>query len=123
LLLLRAVSGTAIVVQGGFYLGEPGRTLATWVVGLTALLVGSLILVGFVTPVAGAAAGLGTVAAMLSLLPPSTKSVFDSTPSLIFGMTMLVTIVSVGPGAFSLDARMFGRREIIIPLPPSRSDR
>jgi hypothetical protein len=34
---------------------------------------------------------------------------------------MLVTIIGLGPGAFSLDARMFGRREIIIPPRASQS--
>jgi hypothetical protein len=33
-----------------------------------------------------------------------------------------VAVVFLGPGAFSLDARLFGRREIIIP-PVSRSPR
>ncbi len=28
---------------------------------------------------------------------------------------ILVALVFLGPGAFSLDARLFGRREIIIP--------
>jgi hypothetical protein len=30
-------------------------------------------------------------------------------------MTMVLAIIGLGPGAFSVDARVFGRREIIIP--------
>jgi putative oxidoreductase len=30
-------------------------------------------------------------------------------------ITLAVTIALLGPGAFSLDARMFGRREILVP--------
>jgi hypothetical protein len=28
---------------------------------------------------------------------------------------MLLALILIGPGAFSVDARLFGRREIIIP--------
>jgi hypothetical protein len=40
---------------------------------------------------------------------------FDSKPALIFALTMLLAIIGAGPGRFSVDARVFGRREIIIP--------
>jgi hypothetical protein len=33
---------------------------------------------------------------------------------------MLIVIVILGPGAFSVDSRLFGRREVIIPSPPPR---
>ena len=36
---------------------------------------------------------------------------------LIFAGIMAAAIVFLGPGAFSVDARLFGRREIIIPPP------
>jgi len=32
-----------------------------------------------------------------------------------------VALVCLGPGAFSLDARLFGRRELIIPSPSQKS--
>jgi hypothetical protein len=32
---------------------------------------------------------------------------------------MLVELILLGPGAFSVDARLFGRRKIIIPPPVS----
>ena len=41
--------------------------------------------------------------------------VFDARLSLILLMAMTVAIFLLGPGAYSLDARLFGRREIIIP--------
>ena len=55
------------------------------------------------------------VAVWLSLLPGSASTIFDSKPSTIFALTMLVTIIGLGPGAFSVDARILGRREIGIP--------
>ncbi len=115
MLLLRAVLALALLAQGRFYLREADDAKVTWLIGLAALASGTLLLVGFLTPIAGAVAGLGTVALGFSLLPPCTSTVFDSKLAIVFAVAMLLGIVVLGPGAFSLDARMFGRREIIIP--------
>jgi hypothetical protein len=55
-----------------------------------------------------------------SLLPESTRTLFDAGLPVILAGTILVSIVLPGPGAFSVDARLFGRREIIIPPSVSR---
>jgi hypothetical protein len=36
-------------------------------------------------------------------------------PATIFLIVMAATVLLLGPGAFSLDSRLFGRREIVIP--------
>jgi len=118
LLLLRAVLGSALVTDGGFYLGTRPSSVATLWLGLASLAAGVLLLIGFMTPLAALAAALGGAGAALASLPPSGAHVFDSTPSAIFALTILLTIAGTGPGRFSVDARIFGRREIIIP--PSR---
>jgi uncharacterized membrane protein YphA (DoxX/SURF4 family) len=89
--------------------------------GLSAFAAGALLLAGFATPIIGALVAVTAAAVGLSLLPGCAPTLFDSKISLIFGLTMLVTIIGLGPGAFSLDARMFGRREIIIPPRASQS--
>jgi uncharacterized membrane protein YphA (DoxX/SURF4 family) len=119
LLLLRAVIGIAIVIQGGSYVGAPDATPASWVVGLSALGSGCMLLIGFLTPLAGVIVALDVVGIPMSVLPVTTSVVFDSRPALIFGLTILLAIIGAGPGRFSVDARVFGRREIIIPLPHS----
>jgi uncharacterized membrane protein YphA (DoxX/SURF4 family) len=90
--------------------------------GLLALACGALLLLGFLTPVAAALAGLGAVCVAASLLPACMPTVFNSKPAIVFAGTMLVVLILLGPGAYSLDARAFGRREIIIPpsISPSR---
>lgn len=40
----------------------------------------------------------------------------------IYAIVLAAAIILLGPGAFSLDARFFGRREIIIPKKSSVSD-
>ena len=121
MLLLRAVFGMVLLVEGGFYIGEANPTPPSWFIGLLAFAAGVLLLIGFFTPIVGAVVAAGAAGVGLSLFPASTGSLFDSRISLIFGLTMLVTIIGLGPGAFSIDARVFGRREIIIPPRTSHS--
>jgi uncharacterized membrane protein YphA (DoxX/SURF4 family) len=42
-------------------------------------------------------------------------NLLNAKPSQILATTIAVSIALLGPGAFSVDARLFGRREIIIP--------
>ena len=59
------------------------------------------------TPIAAIAIGLAAAGLVLS-------SLFD-TGQTAFNVIVLTTAIALlGPGAFSIDARMFGRREIII---------
>lgn len=109
--------GVAIIVEGGAYLGVPEATVASWLVGLTALISGCLLLIGFLTPLAGLMVGLDVAGVFLSAPPSTTAGVFDSRAALVFGLTILLAVIVAGPGRFSVDARVFGRREIIIPLP------
>jgi uncharacterized membrane protein YphA (DoxX/SURF4 family) len=115
------VLGLVIVTEGRFYLEEPNPTAGVWLVGLSALVAGGLLLVGFLTPIVAGLAAIGAVGVGLSMLPASTPTLFESRIPFIFGLTMLVTIMGLGPGAFSMDARVFGRREIIIPPRASES--
>jgi uncharacterized membrane protein YphA (DoxX/SURF4 family) len=115
LLLLRVVLAIALLVQGGLYIGGQTSAGSAWLAGLAALAAGSLLLVGFLTPVAGLIAAVGAAGIALSLFPKSSPTVFDSVPAVIYALTMLLTVIGTGPGRFSVDARIFGRREIIIP--------
>jgi uncharacterized membrane protein YphA (DoxX/SURF4 family) len=115
LLLQRAVLALVLLAEGGCYMGEPNPTPATWFMGISAFAAGGLLLIGFSTPIVAGVVAVGVAGIGLSVLPACTPSLFDSKISIIFGLTMLITIVGLGPGAFSVDARVFGRREIIIP--------
>lgn len=105
-----------IIVQGGHYLGAPEATVASWLLGLTALVSGCLLLIGFLTPLAGLMVGIDVAGIFLFALPSTTPGVFDSRAALVVGLTILLAIIGAGPGRFSV----FGRREIIIPLPLPR---
>ncbi|HTR34337.1 MAG TPA: hypothetical protein VMH80_00445 [Bryobacteraceae bacterium] len=123
LLLLRAVLGLVIVMEGRFYIGGPNATPGSWFMGVSAFLAGALFLVGFLTPIITAVVTIGLLSASMALLPTCMPNLFDSRITIVFGLTILVAILGLGPGAFSVDARLFGRREIIIPPPISSSRR
>ena len=112
---MRAVLGLVVLVEGKHYIGETNATFGSWIIGLLAMVAGSLLVVGLMTPVIGAVVAAGIVGMAVSILPGCVPTLFDSRISLVLGLTVLVAIVGLGPGAFSVDARLFGRREIIIP--------
>jgi hypothetical protein len=123
LLLLRAAIGITTIIQGGLYLADPGTlTLQTGAVGLAAVGSGALLSIGFLTPIAAALVGVGALGIAFAWFPAATPNLFDAKLPIVFALIMSAAIVFLGPGAFSLDARLFGRREIIIP-PVSRSPR
>jgi uncharacterized membrane protein YphA (DoxX/SURF4 family) len=122
LLLLRAVSGAALLVQSAFYFREPPPTPAVCLAGCSGLAAGALLLTGLLTPIAATIATLDFLSIALAMAPATTPSLFDSKLAVIFAMAMLLAVIVLGPGAFSIDARLFGRREIIIPPSFSRDD-
>jgi uncharacterized membrane protein YphA (DoxX/SURF4 family) len=110
-----------VFVSGVFYFRATNTTSAQLTAGLT-LIVGSvLLLIGFLTPMAGGIVAFGALGIWLSLLPLSARTLFDPSVAVVFGATILLAVVILGPGAFSVDARVFGRREIIIPPPIKRT--
>ena len=123
LLLLRAAVGSAFIVQGVAYIMDwhalrlPARAIA-----LLMVVSGATLVLGYLTPCAGILAGLFSIGGTLSWFPAPNVDLFEARLTAVLTTVILAALVCLGPGAFSLDARLFGRREIIIPL-VSRSPR
>jgi len=113
LLLLRAAVGAVAMWCGIAGLGGSGFALATLADGLAALS-GVMLLIGIFTPIASGAIALGAAVMALSGVP-SPADALASKVLTIFVAVVAVAVTLLGPGALSLDARLFGRREIIIP--------
>jgi uncharacterized membrane protein YphA (DoxX/SURF4 family) len=109
-----AVALSAIVQGIGTFMGSPAQILS-WTIGSLEILVGTALLTGFMTPVAGICASLGNLAIGISWFQTSGDNAHDKTAAALYLLVISIAITLLGPGAFSLDARLFGRREIIIP--------
>jgi uncharacterized membrane protein YphA (DoxX/SURF4 family) len=121
--MVRAVLGAAMILEGRYYIGGSDPTMTAWILGFAAVAGGGLLLIGFLTPIIGLTVAAGIMGTAISLWPASAPNVFESKPAVVFAFTMLLTLIGLGPGAFSVDARLFGRREIIIPPRTSPSQR
>jgi uncharacterized membrane protein YphA (DoxX/SURF4 family) len=77
-----------------------------------------LLVIGFLTPAASAVVAVTFAAIVLSRVVGLPLSSFVDRDAGLFVIADAVAIVLIGPGAFSLDARLFGRREIVIPHDP-----
>lgn len=111
---MRTLVAVTLIARALTYIasGQPGAL--KWSVTAIVFVTASCLLVGFLTPVVATVVGLSAAALAVS-------SVFDVNQTLLNVIVLTVAIALLGPGAFSLDARMFGRREILIPSTPRSS--
>ncbi|HTA59337.1 MAG TPA: hypothetical protein VK805_14330 [Candidatus Baltobacteraceae bacterium] len=94
---------------------ELGVLLSTAILLLSSV----LLLIGFLTPILSLLAALECLAIVSSWFPFQLLTPFESKLALIPIIVIAAAIALLGPGAFSLDARLFGWKEIVIP-PASR---
>jgi len=115
LLLMRMAVSFGAFVQGINTLIEANPQIFSWAIGSLEIIVGAALLIGFLTPITGAAASIGNMAIGLSWFLSSGENAHDKVVAGLYLTVISIAITLLGPGAFSLDARLFGRREIIIP--------
>jgi uncharacterized membrane protein YphA (DoxX/SURF4 family) len=119
---LRIAVGVNSIIYGGVYLSNRAHpVILELAAGLIVVAAAAFVLIGLLTPVMGTITGLGVIGTSLSGTPESAARLLSSNSSEILILTMTAAIFFLGPGAFSLDARPFGRREIIIPGTSRRS--
>ncbi len=83
-------------------------------------LTGIFIVIGFLTPIVSPLAALECAAALVwSTLP---WGLLSSSLVVFRLIAMFVAIALIGPGSFSMDAHIFGWKEIVIPSPTPRKE-
>ena len=108
--------GCSLIVQGVGYLQTASHSLAACCLAAFTFAAAAFLLVGLMTPFVAVLVAGGGIGFALSLIPLPGVAPFDSYPAIINLIVLSIAIALLGPGAFSLDSRMFGRREITIPL-------
>ena len=123
LLLLRSTIGFTAAVQGVLYLLDGCTGLAgAWVAAALLIPSGSSLLIGFLTPAVSILVALGNLGILLSWFPPP-WNIFNAKLATALMMVTSLAVAFLGPGAFSLDSHLFGRREINIPKAPPTTKR
>lgn len=116
LLLLRLALGGSVSIHAVQCLVENGMLVQSAAFfNLIGIISGLAIIVGFLTPIASSITAL-VVLTLAILNPDACSSPLVKTN---FGFVVMLTVSAVipllGPGAFSIDAHLFGRRKVIIP--------
>jgi uncharacterized membrane protein YphA (DoxX/SURF4 family) len=113
LLLLRLVVGGAASVQAWLLItANHGAVNSSVVVALLAFVVGLALIAGFMTPIASVLLSAGGLLLMVDSSVPGHLLLFESGMARLEFIVMSAALISLGPGALSLDARLYGRREI-----------
>jgi uncharacterized membrane protein YphA (DoxX/SURF4 family) len=118
LFLIRALVGCSVIALGVGYFQAANQRILSLGLGIVMFAGGVCLVAGLMTPLIAILAAAGGIGIALSWLPSPDLSLFDSYLTIINLIVLSIAIALLGPGAFSLDARMFGRREI--PIPSSR---
>ena len=106
LLLLRGFIALILIDQCLAYIRSGSPDLLDWLVVTFVVVSGGCLLVGFLTPIVAVVVGVSAISFVIPTLP------FNHTA--VDVIILATALALLGPGAFSVDARLFGRREILI---------
>jgi len=114
LLLLRLVVGGAASSQAWMLISANHGAVSTSVIVVASLafVVGLALIIGFMTPIAGVLLGAGGFLLTVDASTALQLSLFESGLARIEFIAISAALIPLGPGALSLDARRYGRREI-----------
>ena len=113
LLLLRLVVGGAASSQACLLItASHGAVNTSVVVALLAFVTGLALIIGFMTPLASVLLSAGGVILMVNSSITGHLLLFQSGMARLEFIAISAALISLGPGALSVDARLYGRREI-----------
>jgi uncharacterized membrane protein YphA (DoxX/SURF4 family) len=113
LLLLRLVVGGAASSQAWLHIAaNHGALNSSVAVDLLAFVTGLALIIGFMTPIASVLLSAGGLLLMVNSSITGHLLLFESGMARLEFIAMSAALISLGPGALSVDARLYGRREI-----------
>jgi uncharacterized membrane protein YphA (DoxX/SURF4 family) len=117
LVLLRLTLGLTGITEG-VSIATRGSDLASQCLGIILGSAGAFVAIGLYTSVSATAAATSILCGALFLVDVPRFVLLQSWPTAAIVIVLALAIALLGPGLFSIDARLFGRREIIIPRRP-----
>ena len=110
------IGGMTVSFAARWLAGSAERTAYVWAIGIASVMCGTMLVVGFMTLVAGVLASVSIVAISFS------TQAFAPSMSPAVALNLLTAILALGlaltgPGAFSIEGHLYGRREIVVPPP------
>jgi hypothetical protein len=116
LLVLRTAIGVPLLVEGAALLSAWPDTAGLRIgVALISVAAGLTLQLGYSVGRGAIAGAVAVIAVHLLSLPGEHLNLFSSRIACFLSMSIVIALILLGPGAFSIDARRFGRREIVIP--------
>jgi uncharacterized membrane protein YphA (DoxX/SURF4 family) len=113
LLLLRLVVGGAASSQAWLHIAaNHGAINSSVAVAFLAFVTGLVLIIGFMTPIASVLLSAGGLLLMVDSSVSGYLLLFESGMARLEFIAMSAALISLGPGALSVDARLYGRREI-----------
>jgi hypothetical protein len=114
--VLRIALGVPLLIEGAALLADwRGATRQLILLALVSVAAGVALQLGY-SVARGAIAGAAAVIAVhFFSLHAECLNLFSSRIACFLAMCIAIALVFLGPGAYSIDARRFGRREIVIP--------
>ena len=108
ILLLRVLAGSALICRGLAATSVPAHA-GLFTLQILGGAAGLLILGGLWTPVVGVFAGI--VEIWIACTEPTAQ------PFAMVLATLGISLAMIGPGAWSIDARLYGRKQLLPPEP------
>ena len=113
---MRVALGGLAVTFGALYLSSRIEHAAVvWVIASVLIIGGVALVIGFLTPFASLGIGICLLGIAFSWFPGPPFAMLAAPLLVLLVVVTAAGIGLLGPGAFSIDGRLFGRREIVIP--------